>query len=77
MATMKQQKFTMALSSLAVKFFDRFRALKFQLFYIATLTERSLTSSASQIGRLRATHGAAHTVAYDGLAPSYPPPQLF
>jgi hypothetical protein len=43
-------------------------------FCITTLTERSLTSTASQVGSLqvRTTHGAALTVAYDGLTPSHP-----
>ena len=50
--------------------------VKVSAFCIATLTERSLTSTASQVGRLqvRTTHGAAHTVAYDRLAPLHPPP---
>jgi hypothetical protein len=47
---------------------------KVSAFYIATLTERS----ALQTGRLqvRTTRRAAHTMAYDGLAPSHPPLQL-
>jgi hypothetical protein len=48
--------------------------VKVLTFCIAKLTERSLSSTALQVGRLqvRTTHGAAHTVAYDGLAPSHP-----
>jgi hypothetical protein len=44
--------------------------VKVSAFCIANLTERSLTSTTLQVGRLRVrtTHGAAHAVVYNELA---------
>jgi hypothetical protein len=62
------------------KHLDRLPNIKVKVsgFCIATFTERSLTSTALQVGRLqvRTTHGAACSVAFDGLAPSHPSLEL-